>query len=78
MAETVNTDSIRTNKDEALELMMHHLNMAQVFFEIIDDDDPDVVDEVLRICYEKGIHKVPVLEFLSAISKVYKDMEKLD
>lgn len=39
MTDRLNTDSLRASRDEALEFMAHHLRLACIFYELIEDDE---------------------------------------
>lgn len=63
--------------DEALELMMHHLSMAQAYFEATPDADTTIL-EVLRITGEKELHGEPIRAWYNSMYDVYEQMKELD
>lgn len=81
---TIRTDGLTVTRDEATELMVHHLRLAQLFYEASPKKDADLISETKRIMDRYDIpgyqppELVAALAWLETINKVYNDMKKDD
>lgn len=57
MTEFLNTDGLKVSRDAALELMVHHLKMAHIFFQCTSDDADEKSVEARRL-FEEGLSEV--------------------
>jgi hypothetical protein len=80
--ETVNTDSLRVTKDEALEFMAHHLKLAALFFEVVGDPaglETDPYRAELARLLEKGEPRHDAgLAFYDSLVATYEAMKADD
>ena len=79
--ERVAVDVPRVTRDEAVELVIHHLRLAAMFFEATPDDDAQQLhDEIMRI--SKGETVAPwrdaALKFCHEINAIYNKMAEED
>jgi len=74
---TYGIDIPPVTQDEALELMLHHLSIAQAYFEATPETDETIL-ELLRIAKERELHKEPIRLWFNAMTTVYEKMKELD
>lgn len=71
----------RITRDEALELMCHHIGLARMFYEATPEDEVAVLAEAERLLSSgipgyDGADVVAVRAFLAAMNKFYNDLKK--
>jgi len=71
----------RVTRDEALELMCHHIGIARMFYEATPEDEEATLKEAERILTSgipgyDGADVVAVRAFLAAMNKFYADLKK--
>lgn len=77
-------DPPRVSRDMALELMVHHLELAAMYYEATPQDHEATKAEAERLILEKEVadHVPPSLvalrSWLEAIRQEYEDMKKRD
>ena len=65
--ETILTDGIRVTRDEAVELCLHHLNLAAKFFEASPDDNNEQINrEAERILRDPDLPDFDTPELVAA------------
>ena len=77
--ERFQTDGLRLTQDEALELTIHHLRLAGLFFELAPEGRDE--EESLKICLTELVRQVPVddlqrpamMSFLQTIVRRYAE-----
>jgi hypothetical protein len=77
----VGVDAPRVSRDVALELMVHHLQLAAMYYEATPDDDAAVAAEVERLLIsEIPYHETPALRaarpWLEAIRAHYERLRR--
>ncbi len=70
----IQTDGFRVTRDEAVELCIHHLRLAAMFFEAVPEDTTDLKTECKRIfkAAEADIALPAALHFIETIEKAYE------
>ncbi len=82
MPNFLGVDPPRVTRDQALELMVHHLELAAMYYEATPKDHEAVKTEAERLIMEKELvgHVPPALlamrSWLHTINNVYKEMER--
>ena len=76
-------DAPTVTRDEALELMVHHLKLAAMYYEAVPEDIKAVTDEMERLMAEDPVTgPEPALlaarSWLTRIYKVYEAMKDKD
>jgi hypothetical protein len=71
-------DAPRVGQDEALELMVHHLQLAAMYFEATSEDFEECLAEIKRLLEDDPRSAVSAIPWYSAISGFYKEVEKRD
>lgn len=82
--EKLQTDGLRLTRDEALELTIHHLRLAGLFFELAPEGRDE--EESLKICLSELARQVPIddlqrpamMAFLQVIVKRYEEAKEND
>lgn len=74
------TDGISVTRDEACELMIHHLRLATLLFEAAPDDVAIIaqkMDLMAKAEGEKPTWLTPAKQWLTSIAAIYEAMEKM-
>lgn len=74
---TVAIDAPRVRPDVALELMVHHLQLAAMYFEAIPEG-PASFDEMVRLLREDERALAGAREWYDAINQFYEEMKDRD
>lgn len=80
---TVNIDAPEVTNDEAIELCIYHLRMAQTYFEASDDGNTDFIkseyDRMVKRSYPAGAlpvgHKAAMI-WIDAIDQEHEDLKQ--
>lgn len=75
----IGIDARRVTRDEALELMVHHLCLAVSYYEATPEDEAAVAAEVTRLLAEPGRigpELTGATAFLGALNKFYADLRR--
>lgn len=81
---TIHTDCLIVTMHEATELMVHHLRLAQLFYEASSKKDDVLVEETKRIMNRYDIpgydppELIAAMAWLKAINETYNNMKKDD
>lgn len=76
--ETIIIDAPEVTRDAAVEHMVHHLQLAAMYFEAVPESYDDVRDEMLRLIKNDDRSIGPALAWFSHIHKYYEDMKERD
>lgn len=75
----INVDAPRTTSKQAIELMVHHLQLAAMYFEATPLDVEKLITECLELIGDDGGSCAKAsIAFLRAIDKYFNDLDTID
>jgi len=76
-SDKISIDSINVTPDEARELMIHHLLLAQRFFEALDEQQlQQTREEIIRILEPETAAMRGAIAFVGELERYYDELEK--
>jgi hypothetical protein len=72
----LNSDGLQVTRDEATELLIHHLRLAAVFFECASESLDELQAELLRQCPIEDLQRPAMQAFIETIFKSYAEDAK--